>query len=180
MASVVLGRRSATVARQTTDRELLHAFLAQDRLYAAYAICDLEAREFGRTRWGAAYDGDDLVAVGLEYTGPTATDLRDGRQDGSAPSSDAIRPRAAHRDPGEHAPRWRRTPVDFGPQTIRMGGPRDSPYPATVQRLRARTSASSTAYQLGFASWLPSSDGDGVYYGCACMAVSWRPPARTS
>ena len=45
---------------------------AQDRLYAAYAICDLEEREFGRTRWGAAYDGDELVAVGMEYTGPDA------------------------------------------------------------------------------------------------------------
>lgn len=71
MATVVVGRRSGAVARTTTDRALLHAFLGGDRLFAAYAICDLEEREFGRTRWGVAYDGDQLVAVGLEYTGPT-------------------------------------------------------------------------------------------------------------
>ena len=36
----------------TTDRALLRSFLERDRLYAAYAICDLEEREFARTRWG--------------------------------------------------------------------------------------------------------------------------------
>ena len=49
------GRRPS--ARVTTDRALLRAFLEQDRLFAAYAICDLEEREFARTRWGAACDG---------------------------------------------------------------------------------------------------------------------------
>ena len=83
MATITLGRRSATIARQTTDRAQMREFLVQDRLYAAYAICDLEEREFGRTRWGAAYDGDDLVAVGLEYTGPTPQPLFVmGRADG--------------------------------------------------------------------------------------------------
>ena len=53
----------------------LRAFLRQDRLYAAYALCDLEEQEFARTRWGAAYDGNDIVAVGLEYTGPTPQPL---------------------------------------------------------------------------------------------------------
>ncbi len=173
MASVVLGRRSATVARQTTDRELLHAFLAQDRLYAAYAICDLEAREFGRTRWGAAYDGDDLVAVGLEYTGPTPQPLFVmGRQDGiSAVLRDVIRPRAAY-----IATQATTLPaveayyrVDPGPQMIRMWVDRSRflPYPATVQRLLPGDIGElNKLYQLGFASWLPSSAiGDGVYYG---------------
>ena len=36
----------------------LRSFLERDRLYAAYAICDLEEREFGRTRWGMASEGD--------------------------------------------------------------------------------------------------------------------------
>jgi len=31
-----------------------YSFLEQDRLYAAYAICDLGERGFARTRWGAA------------------------------------------------------------------------------------------------------------------------------
>ena len=33
-------------------------FLETDRLFAAYALCDLEDREFARTRWGAAFDGE--------------------------------------------------------------------------------------------------------------------------
>lgn len=173
MATIVLGRRSPAVARQTTDRELLHAFLSQDRLYAAYAICDLEAREFGRTRWGAAYDGDDLVAVGLEYTGPTPQPLFVmGSQDGiAAVLRDVIRPRAAY-----IATQSTTLPaveayyrVDPGPQMVRMWVDRSRflPYPATVQRLApGDINELNKLYQLGFASWLPSSAiADGVYYG---------------
>ena len=61
MASVaVTGRRArgALMVKATTDRSVLRAFLEQDRLFAAYALCDLEDREFGRTRWGGAYQGD--------------------------------------------------------------------------------------------------------------------------
>ena len=69
MATIAVGQRGAVVARSTTDRAVLRAFLEQDRLFAAYAICDLEDREFGRTRWGIATAGDEVVAVGLEYGG---------------------------------------------------------------------------------------------------------------
>ena len=173
MATVVIGRRSAAIARQTTDRELLREFLGQDRLYAAYAICDLEAREFGRTRWGAAYDGDDLIAVGMEYTGPTPQPLFVlGRADGiNAVLRDVIRPRAAY-----IAARTEMLPaveahyrVDPGPQMVRMWVDRAHfrPYPATVQRLLpVEIGELNRLYQLGFASWLPSGAiADGVYYG---------------
>jgi ribosomal protein S18 acetylase RimI-like enzyme len=173
MATVAIGRRSAAIARQTTDRALLHAFLAQDRLYAAYAICDLEEREFGRTRWGVAYDGDDLIAVGMEYTGPTPQPLFVmGRVDGvSAVLRDVIRPRAAY-----IAARTTMLPaveayyrVDPGPQMVRMWVDRAhfKPYPATVQRLLpVEIGELNRLYQLGFASWLPSGAiADGVYYG---------------
>ena len=46
--------------RQVGDRVLLRAFLERDRLFAAYAICDLDDREFHRTRWGGAFEGDRL------------------------------------------------------------------------------------------------------------------------
>jgi ribosomal protein S18 acetylase RimI-like enzyme len=173
MASVALGRRSSTIARQTTDRALLRAFLAQDRLYAAYALCDLEEREFNRTRWGAAYDGDDLVAVGLEYTGPTPQPLFVmGTTDGiGAVLRDVIRPRAAY-----IAARSDMLPaietqyrIDPGPQMVRMWVDRAHfrPYPATIQRLLpVEIGELNRLYQLGFASWLPSSAiADGVYYG---------------
>ena len=173
MTTVVLGRRSQAVARPTTDRRVLAAFLEQDRLYAAYALCDLEEREFARTRWGAAYDGDELIAVGLEYTGPTPQPLFVmGRTDGiEAVLRDVIRPRAAY-----IAARSTMIPaieahyrVDPGPQMVRMwvDRARFRPYPAQVQRLLpVEIGELNRLYQLGFASWLPSSAiADGVYYG---------------
>jgi ribosomal protein S18 acetylase RimI-like enzyme len=173
MTTVVLGRRSQAVARPTTDRAALAAFLEQDRLYAAYALCDLEDREFARTRWGAAYDGDDLIAVGLEYTGPTPQPVFVmGRSDGiEAVLRDVIRPRAAY-----IAARSTMIPaieahyrVDPGPQMVRMwvDRARFRPYPAQVQRLLpVEIGELNRLYQLGFASWLPSSAiADGVYYG---------------
>ena len=173
MASIVLGRRSQAVARQTTDRALLASFLEGDRLYAAYAICDLEEREFGRTRWGVAHDGPDLIAIGMEYTGPTPQPLFVmGREDGiGAVLRDVIRPRAAY-----IAARSTMLPaveahyrVDPGPQMLRMWVDRSRfrPYPATVQRLLpVEIGELNRLYQLGFAAWLPSSAiTEGVYYG---------------
>ncbi len=173
MATVAIGRRVTVAARQTTDRAVLRSFLAIDRLYAAYALCDLEEREFGRTRWGAAYDGDDLVAVGLEYTGPTPQPLFVmGSTEGiAAVLRDVIKPRAAY-----IAARTSMLPaiethyrVDPGPEMLRMWVDRAHfrPYPATVQRLLPiETGELNRLYQLGFASWLPSGTvADGVYYG---------------
>ena len=61
-------RRSArgpvpSPARRPTAR-CCAQFLERDRLFAAYAICDLDEREFARTRWGVATEGGELVAVG--------------------------------------------------------------------------------------------------------------------
>jgi ribosomal protein S18 acetylase RimI-like enzyme len=179
MASVAITRRSAVLARQTTDRDALRAFLSQDRLYAAYAICDLEDREFSRTRWGAAYDGDRVIAVGLEYTGPTPQPLFVmGETEGiAAVLRDVIRPRAAY-----IAARHEMLPaietqyrIDPGPQMVRMWVDRSrfKPYPATVQRLLPiEIGELNRLYQLGFASWLPATAiADGVYYG---MRVNGR------
>lgn len=173
MATVAIGRRSAALARPTTDRARLREFLETDRLYSAYAICDLDEREFGRTRWGAAFDGDEMVAVGLEYTGPTPQPLFVmGRPDGiAAVVRDVIRPRAAY-----IAVRTAMLPaveafyrVDPGPQMVRMWVDRSRfrPYPATVQRLLpVEIGELNRLYQLGFASWLPAGAiADGVYYG---------------
>jgi ribosomal protein S18 acetylase RimI-like enzyme len=173
MATVAIGRRPSALATQSTDRALLRAFLDQDRLYAAYAICDLEDREFGRTRWGIARDGNEVVAVGLEYTGPTPQPVFVmGRADGiAAVLRDVIRPRAAY-----IAVRTAMLPaveahyrVDPGPQMVRMWVDKAHfrPYPATVERLNPlEIGELNKLYQLGFASWLPSSAiADGVYYG---------------
>jgi ribosomal protein S18 acetylase RimI-like enzyme len=172
MVTAVVGRR-AIVARTTADRALLRSILERDRRYAAYAICDLEEREFSRTRWGVAWDSDAPVAVVLEYNGPTPQPLFVmGRDDGIAVIlRDLIRPRIAYvAAPAtliaaiETAYR-----VDPGPAMVRMWVDRAHfrPYPATVQRLLGvEIGELNRLYQLGFASWLPSTAiSDGVYYG---------------
>jgi ribosomal protein S18 acetylase RimI-like enzyme len=173
MATVALGRREGIVARPTTDRAMIRSFLEGDRLYAAYAICDLEEREFARTRWGLAWDGDEPIALVLEYNGPTPQPLfLMGRQDGlEAILRDLIRPRLAYvAVPPAVVPAIRSAyRVDPGPTMVRMwvDQARFRPYPATVQRLLpAEIGDLNRLYQLGFASWLPPSTvADGVYYG---------------
>ena len=176
MASVaVTGRRArgALMVKATTDRSVLRAFLEQDRLFAAYALCDLEDREFGRTRWGGAYKGDRLVALVLEYSGMTPQPMFVmGREDGiDAILRDLIRPRAAYLATLTETLAVVKTHyrVDPGPQMVRMwvDRARFRPYPADVRRLLpVEIGELNRLYQLGFASWLPSSSiADGVYYG---------------
>ena len=95
-----------------------------------------------------------------------------GSTDGiAAVLRDVIKPRAAY-----IAARTAMLPaveahyrVDPGPQMVRMWVDRAQfrPYPATVQRLLPiEIGELNRLYQLGFASWLPSSTiADGVYYG---------------
>ena len=173
MATVAVGRRGAIVARTTTDKTELRSFLERDRLYAAYAICDLEEREFGRTRWGIAVESDDPIAVVLEYNGPTPQPLFTmGREDGvTAILRDLIRPRVAYlAAPATLLPAIQSAyRVDPGPSMVRMWVDRTTfrPYPATVQRLLpVEIGELNRLYQLGFASWLPATAiADGVYYG---------------
>jgi RimJ/RimL family protein N-acetyltransferase len=174
MATVAIPRRERAVeARTTTDRGLLREFLEQDRLFAAYAICDLEDREFARTRWGVAYEGGEVVAIGMEYSGLTPQPLFVlGRTDGiEAVLRDVLRPRAAY-----VAARMEAMPaveahyrVDPGPQMVRMWVDRTTfrPFPANASRLVPVESGElNRLYQLGFASWLSASAiGEGVYYG---------------
>ena len=175
MASVTAaGSRARSLStRALTDRGLLRAFLEQDRLLAAYALCDLEDREFGKTRWGGAFDADRLVALAVEYSGMTPQPLFVmGHRDGiEAVLRDVIRPRAAYVAVLPDAlPAVEATyRLDPGPQMVRMwvDRARFRPYPADVRRLHPIDIGElNRLYQLGFASWLPSSAiTDGVYYG---------------
>jgi len=173
MASIAVGRRGSIVARATTDKALLRSYLERDRLYAAYAICDLEEREFGRTHWGMAWDGEVPVALVLEYNGPTPQPLfAMGSEDGIAVVlRDVIHPRVAYvAAPAAVLPAIETAyRVDAGPSMVRMWVDRTRfhPYPASVQRLLPiEIGDLNRLYQLGFAAWLPSSAiADGVYYG---------------
>ena len=176
MASVAIpGRRAqgALTVQTTQDRTLLREFLEGNRLFSAYALCDLEDREFSRTRWGAAFDGDEMVAVALEYSGMTPQPMFVmGRDDGiEAILRDVIRPRAAYVAAlTENLPAVQaQYRVDPGPPMVRMyvDRARFRPFPADTRRLLPiEIGELNRLYQLGFASWLPSSAiAEGVYYG---------------
>ncbi len=173
MATMAVDRRTAPSVRTTTDRHLLRDFLEHDRLFAAYAICDLEDREFSRTRWGIAVEGGQVVAVGLEYGGLTPQPMFVmGRDDGiAAILRDVIRPRIAYVASleatlpavGQH---YR---IDPGPQMVRMWVDRTTFAPLTspVERLLpVEVGELNRLYGLGFAAWIPSGAvAEGVYFG---------------
>jgi ribosomal protein S18 acetylase RimI-like enzyme len=175
MASVaVTGRRTRGLAvRTVADKAILRGFLESDRLLAAYALCDLEEREFARTRWGGAFDGDRLVSIALEYSGLTPQPLFVmGKPDGvEAILRDVVRPRAAYLATlAETLPAVESLyRLDPGPPMVRMWVDRSRfrPFPADVRRLLPSDIGDlNRLYQLGFASWLPSSAiAEGVYYG---------------
>ena len=175
MATVTLERLDrGLVAERTTDRAVLRAFLEQDRLFSAYAICDLDDREFPRTRWGVARSEGEVVAVVAEYEGPTPQPLfLLGRPEGLATIlGSVVRPWLAYAAvlPEHLAAVERRYQVSPGPQMIRMWVDRKSFVPADTAGV-ARLGGSDAPdlnrlYHLGFGSWLPAQQvRDGVYSG---------------
>jgi ribosomal protein S18 acetylase RimI-like enzyme len=173
MATVAVGSRSGLVVRSTTDRVALREFLERDRLLAAYAICDLEDREFARTRWGIAMQGREPVAVCMEYGGLTPQPMFVmGDNDGvAAILRDVVRPRAAYvAAKAESLPAVASAyRIEPGPPMIRMwvDHARFQPAPSPVQRLLpVEVGDLNRLYQLGFAAWLPSNAiAEGVYFG---------------
>ncbi|HWH24301.1 MAG TPA: GNAT family N-acetyltransferase [Candidatus Limnocylindria bacterium] len=157
----------------TRDRALLRVFLERDRLRAAYAICDLEDREFARSRWGIATDAGEPVAVVLEYGGITPQPVF---AIGAAEAVEAIlrqviRPRtcfvaadAALLPAIEQSYR-----LEAGPPMLRMWVDRVAFRP--VEGVTARLAPDEIGdlnrlYGLGFSAGLPASAiADGVYYG---------------
>jgi GNAT superfamily N-acetyltransferase len=171
----VLARREreSISVHETTDRGLLKAFLETDRLFSAYALCDLDDREFLRTRWGVATCGGRPVAVVLQYAGysPQPIFVMGENAGIEAILKNVIKPRAAY-----VAAQLENLPavaavyrVEPGPQMVRMWVDRANfkPYPASVSRLLpVEIGELNRLYQLGFASWLPASAiADGLYYG---------------
>jgi RimJ/RimL family protein N-acetyltransferase len=165
--------REAISVQETTDRALLRSFLEQDRLFAAYALCDLDDREFLRTRWGVATTAGRPVAVVLQYAGysPQPVFVMGENAGIAAVLASVIKPRTAYvaarleNLTGVQA-HYR---VDPGPEMVRMWTDRAHfrPFPAEVQRLLpVEIGELNRLYQLGFASWLPASAiADGLYYG---------------
>jgi len=169
-----LARRArALVVHETADRSMLRAFLETDRLYSAYALCDLDDREFLRTRWGVALAAGEPVAVVLQYAGysPQPIFVMGENAGVEAILANVIKPRAAYvAARPEHlsaiAANYR---VEPGPAMLRMwvDAAHFRPFPADVELLLPdKIGELNRLYQLGFASWLPAGAiSDGLYYG---------------
>jgi RimJ/RimL family protein N-acetyltransferase len=174
LTTVAITRRERTIlVSETADRSMLRAFLESDRLYSAYALCDLDDREFLRTRWGVAMVGGNPIAVVLQYAGYSPQPIFVmGENDGvAAILANVIKPRTAY-----VAARREHLPAIASSYRIEPGGAMQRmwvdaehfrPFAANVQRLLpVEISELNRLYQLGFASWLPASAiSDGLYYG---------------
>jgi ribosomal protein S18 acetylase RimI-like enzyme len=173
MAAVTRADQRTIVARQMADRDALRSFLGRDRLFAAYALCDLEDREWARSHWGAAWRDDELIAVALEYAGLSPQPLFVmGDGDGiEAILRHVVRPRVAYVAalPDDLLAVESHYRVDPGASMVRMWVDRAHfrPFPSEVRKLLPSDIGElNRLYGLGFASWLPASSiGDGVYYG---------------
>lgn len=160
-------------AAPSRDRTVLRQFLEQDRLRAAYAVCDLDEKEFGKTKWGIAYERGAPIAVVLEYGGLTPQPLFVmGDPEGvAAVLRDVIRPRIVYlgADESQLEAVGRSYKIDTGPQMVRMAVNRQTfrPMYGPVVRLTAADIVDlNRLYGLGFAGWLPSdSITNGVYFG---------------
>jgi len=159
--------------RTLTNKDEILSFLQQDRLYAAYAIGDLEPSLFAQCQWfGAEYDGE-MRALTLFFTGlqPPAL-FTMGDADGVAAILDsALQPeRAYFTCRAEHLPvveafydldeveemfRMAIAPADFR----RVPGP-------TVKLDLSHLDALHQLYRLGGGNaFAPYQLRDGVYYG---------------
>jgi RimJ/RimL family protein N-acetyltransferase len=175
MATVALDRAGTRlVAEMTTDVGLIRSFLERDRLFAAYALADLEDRDAGRAKWGVARAGDEVVSLVLEYGGPAPQPLFiAGRDDGvEAILRDVIRPSIAYVAclPANQAAVERRYRLEPGPQMVRMWVDkpsfRDAFDPGVERLVPTDAGELNRLYRLGFGSWLPpQAIADGVYYG---------------
>ena len=175
MATVALDRAGTRiVAEPTTDRDLIRDFLDRDRLFAAYALADLEDRDTGRARWGIARRDGQVVALVLEYGGPSPQPLFiTGQDEGiEAILREVIRPSIAYVSclPPNLATVERRYRLEPGPQMVRMwvdGTTFLRADDAGLERLGPQDAGElNRLYRLGFGSWLPpSAIADGVYFG---------------
>ncbi len=160
--------------RSTRDRVLLREFLEGDRLFSAYALCDLDEREFARTRWGVALSGTAHRRRPRVHRARAAAALRDGRD--AVDRRTPARPHpAANRVPGR-APRAACREIE---RVYRVDpGPPDGPHVGGSCRLPTRhrcgrrassppTSAISTACTTSASrrGCRPNRSPTGIYYG---------------
>jgi ribosomal protein S18 acetylase RimI-like enzyme len=165
---------SRTRARAVTDREEIAAFLRTDRLYAAYALGDLDGPTRGRVAWGMAYDeGGRATALVMHHEGLVPQPLfLMGAPDGCRAVLDSVvKPRDAYLVATElHEVAVRDLyDLDLPVRMLRMVVDRDTfePFAGPAERLTALDiDELNRLYQLGFRAGFPAAVvEDGLYFG---------------
>lgn len=171
---MTLAQATGWHTREVTDRAEVAAFLRTDRLYAAYALGDLDASVRKRAVWGMAYDGDGRPrGLAMQHLGlpPQPLFLMGDPDACRAVLASEVRPRyafvqARHELATAFDQLYR---VDLPASLLRMVVTRDSfqPYAGGAVRLGpADIGDLNHLYQLGLGGGFPASIlEDGVYYG---------------
>jgi len=163
-----------TRARAVSDRGEIAAFLRADRLYAAYALGDLDGPNRKRVAWAMAYDDAGRpTALAMHHEGLVPQPLfLMGAPDGCRSILEhVLKPRDAYLQGSElHEAAVRDLyELDAPIQMLRMVVDADTfrPFAGPAERLTALDIDDlNRLYQLGFRAGFPASVvEDGVYYG---------------
>ena len=163
-----------TRARSVTDRHEIAAFLRRDRLFAAYALGDLDGPNRNRIAWAMAYDAAGApTALAMHHEGLVPQPLfLMGDADGCRQLLESVlRPRDAYFQSTELVGRAIAPLYDLDAPIamLRMVTDRATfrPFAGPAERLTALDIEElNRLYQLGFrAGFPPSVLEDGVYYG---------------
>jgi len=160
--------------RAVTDRSEVAAFLRTDRLYAAYALGDLDASARRRAAWGMAYDAEGRPrGLAMQHLGlpPQPLFLMGDPDACRAVLTNEVRPRyafvQARHDLATAFDNLYR--VDLPASLLRMVVNRETfrPYAGGAVRLGpADIGDLNRLYQVGLGGGFPASIlDDGVYYG---------------
>ena len=161
-------------ARAVSDRGEIAAFLRRDRIYAAYALGDLDGPNRSRVAWAMAYDdGGGPTALAMHHEGLVPQPLfLMGAPDGCRAILDSvIKPRDAYLQATElHEAAIRDLyELDAPVVMLRMVVDRRTfmPFAGPAERLTALDIDDlNRLYQLGYrAGFPPAVVEDGVYYG---------------
>ena len=161
-------------ARAVSDRDEISAYLRTDRLYAAYALGDLDGPNRSRVAWGMAHDGAGRpTALVMHHEGlvPQPLFLMGAPEGCRAILESVLKPRDAYLQGTEvHEMAIRdlyelERPIEM----LRMAVDRTTfvPFAGPAERLTALDIDDlNRLYQLGFRAGFPASVlEEGVYYG---------------
>ncbi len=180
---MAIAASTRTRARVVSDRDEIAAFLRGDRLYAAYALGDLDGPNRRRVAWAMAHDdAGNPTALVMHHEGIVPQPLfLMGEPDGCRSILETVlKPRDAYLQATElHEAAVRDLyELDAPLAMLRMVVDRSTfePFAGPAQRLTALDiDGLNKLYQLGYrAGFPPSMIEDGVYYG---VRVRGRPVA---